>query len=118
LNSAIITINTALFFGPSTKILKPHNFVFTFSYPQANTNYRMGVSVREMNYIFPASKALNYSVDAASKTTTSIPLVFYTNNANNINIMVVDLVIAQPGFWEFSSIIIGLVLAFPLLQGR
>lgn len=118
MNPASITINTALYFGTTTKILNPHSFTFTFSYPQMNTSYHMGISINEMNYAFPPSKALNYSVDAVSKTTTSIPLEFYTNNANKINIMVVDLVITQPGFLDISFFYFWISFGFTFNPGQ
>ena len=78
----------------------------------------MGISINEMNYIFPQSKALNYSVDTVSKSTTSIPLVFYTNNANKINIMVVDLVITQPGFLDISFFYFWISFGFTFNSGQ
>ena len=118
LNSATIAINTGLYFGSATKIVNPHKFTFTFSYPQVNTSYHMGISINEMNYIFPQSKALNYSVDTVSKTTTAIPLVFYTNNANKISIMVVDLCITQPGFLDLSFFYFWIDFGFTFNSGQ
>lgn len=67
--------NTVPYYNSPTTTL---SFIYAnpFTYAQANTNYRVGVSVARLNYNFPASRQLSYLVDVDSKTTTACPILW------------------------------------------
>ena len=94
-------MNTAAYYNTATTTLS-FTYANTFTYAQADTSYHVGVSIAKLNYFFPASRRLSYYVDVVSKSTTACPIKWYTSNANKINLVVLYILIIQPGFLDLS----------------
>lgn len=90
---ATVTFNTANSFGTGLSNLQPYTYFHIFPYAKADTNYRTGVSLAQINYALPDSKALNYSLFVRDKTTTQVSVLIYTNNPTSISTFVVYIII-------------------------
>lgn len=91
-------LNTAAYFGTTTTLLNPLAFSHVFPFPQASPNYVLGYSISGINYFYPQNQLLNYSIVTGVKRTTDVVLLFYTTNANKINLFSIYIMILQPGF--------------------
>jgi len=80
-------------FGTTAIAWNPFGYSIVFAYPKASTDFRMGVSISQMNYVIPASRRLSYHVDAMSKTNTGILMGFYSSSANRINKLTTNTVV-------------------------
>lgn len=78
----------------------------------------MGLSIAQLNYIFPASRLLNYTIKVGSKSTVDCPILFYTSNANKINLLVIYILIIQPGFMDLSFYYFWTTLGSNFNQGQ
>jgi hypothetical protein len=87
------TFVTTSTFGTTAIAWNPFNYNIVFAYPKTSTDFRMGVSISQMNYVIPASRRLNYHMDAFSKTNTGILMNFYSSSANRINKLTTNTVV-------------------------
>ena len=93
-NKGSYTFSTTTYFNTSTTTLNPLTFTLTFTNrTQTTTNYNFGYTIQEINYFITNSK-INYSlIINGTKAATSIQAMFFTNNANQINIFKINYVI-------------------------
>jgi hypothetical protein len=81
------TFVTTSTFGMTSIVWNPFNYNIVFTYAKASTDYRMAVSISQLNYVIPASRRLRYQldVDKNTKSNTGVVMTFYSSSANRIN---------------------------------
>lgn len=91
LHAVAYTFNTATTFGTKPVNWQPLVYNYVFTYPKADTNYRTGVSIAQINYFMPASRQLNYTLDVGVKKTVGVTFLFFANTANRINLLTISI---------------------------
>jgi hypothetical protein len=72
-------------------------FTIPLGRTQATTNYSFGYSIKQITYAITDYK-LNYTVEAGTKSASSVSMMLYTGNANKISNFVILYSMIEPLF--------------------
>jgi hypothetical protein len=81
----IYIFDTTPYFNSATTSFNPSTFTISFAgRTHSSTNYSFGYSINHITYTI-SNHQVNYTLASTSKTSTSVTMSFYTNNANKIS---------------------------------
>jgi hypothetical protein len=74
------TLVTTSTFGATNIYWNLFYYNIVFTYPKASIDYRMGVSIFQLNFVIASSRGLSYQVDldGATKTISGVSMTLYS----------------------------------------